>query len=290
MAPPRNRRPGFSRRIQFSLFIGYVAAIVGMVLALGLFMASALDPVGFARLRGLSVDIGAPFSRIGQSMVGTADGVERGIKAYFFAGSQNNALRERLADMRRRLIKAEALRHENMRLKKMLHLSEPEIKTVVTTRILGSGLSTARRFATISAGTKKGVRPGQPVRTADGLAGRVLESGLYAARVLLVTDPDSTIPVRLLRTGAPSLSRGQGDGTLRVTSLVPGARPFRRGDLVETSGTGGIYPPHIPVAVIARVEGDSAVALPLADPEALDFAIVMQPYLLPHAPDEAGAP
>jgi rod shape-determining protein MreC len=113
----------------------------------------------------------------------------------------------------------------------------------------------------------------------DGLVGRILETGASASRVLLLTDADSTVPVRLVRNGLPALVRGRGDSTVSVTALLPGSRPFRRGDVVKTSGTGGIYPPGIPVAVVVLVDGDTAVGWPLAHPETLDFAMVLRPYL-----------
>ncbi len=57
-----------------------------------------------------------------------------------------------------------------------------------------------------------------------------------------------------------------------------GRNPFRRGDIVVTSGTGGLYAPGVPVARVVRLDDDGAIALPLADPADVSFAIVEQPY------------
>jgi rod shape-determining protein MreC len=57
-----------------------------------------------------------------------------------------------------------------------------------------------------------------------------------------------------------------------------GRNPFRPGDFIITSGTGGLYPPLVPVARVSRLDGDNAIALPLADPRAVSFAIAQQPY------------
>jgi rod shape-determining protein MreC len=56
---------------------------------------------------------------------------------------------------------------------------------------------------------------------------------------------------------------------------------------VLTSGTGGLYPPDVPVAVVLRKEGDIAIAWPLADPSKLDYAMVEPPFAGPPAPPEA---
>ena len=117
-----------------------------------------------------------------------------------------------------------------------------------------------------------------PVRSADGLVGRIVDSGAFASRVLLVSDRASIIPAGLLRTGMAVIAQGRGDGTIDVRPLEVGRNPFRRGDIIVTSGTGGLYPPLVPVARVVKLDDDGAVAVPLADPSATSFAIVEPPY------------
>jgi len=57
-----------------------------------------------------------------------------------------------------------------------------------------------------------------------------------------------------------------------------GRNSFKRGDIIITSGTGGLYPPLIPIARVIRLDDDGAVALPLADPSNISFAVVEPPY------------
>jgi rod shape-determining protein MreC len=116
------------------------------------------------------------------------------------------------------------------------------------------------------------------VRAAEGLVGRVLETGRWAARVLLISDAASNVPVRLVRDGTPAIASGRGDGTNELKTLELGQNPFRRGDVLVTSGVGGIYPPNIPVAIVAQVRGEETIAKPLADPSQVDFAVVMRAY------------
>jgi len=128
------------------------------------------------------------------------------------------------------------------------------------------------------------------VRSVDGLVGRVAEAGQFASRVVLLTDGGNNIPVRLARSGTPVLAVGRGDGTLDLHALVGGGFPFKVGDVAVTSGTGGVYPPNIPVAVITRVDGERALAWPLADPARLDFAIVDPVYQPPVVPRDETPP
>ncbi|HYN46410.1 MAG TPA: rod shape-determining protein MreC [Allosphingosinicella sp.] len=290
------RRPGFSRRAQYGLFVGYVIAVGGGLFGALLLVISMVDPRGFAAIRGAALDVTAPISSAGRSVVGFVGGIVDGVSNYVRAGSQNGRLRRELAEARRELNARQALEHENRRLLASLGLVRETGGEIVVARIVGSTFDAPRRLATLSAGSSSGVAPGQPVRSADGLIGRVLETGRWASRVLLVTDGSSNVPVRMVRDGTPALAVGRGDGTIELRTLEVGQNPFRRGDIVVTSGIGGIFPPNIPVARVTGQEGDTAIARPLADPARMDFAIVERPYqpaavgALDDAPPRASAP
>ncbi len=278
MAPPANRRPGHSRRAQYGLFLGYVVAVAGMIVAVLLLVIAIIDPRGFAAIKGAALDATTPASSGGRSIVGVLRGAGDGISNYFRAGSQNGRLQRELAAARRELVKAHAAQAENRRLLRLLHLGQTAQDEVTVARIVGSSFDSPRRFATLSAGRSSGVRIGQPVRSPDGLIGRVLETGQWAARVLLITDGASSVPVRSVRDGTPALAAGRGDGTIELRTLEVGANPFRRGDILVTSGIGGIFPPNIPVATVTGHDGDTAIARPLAEPARADFAIVQPVY------------
>ena len=99
-----------------------------------------------------------------------------------------------------------------------------------------------------------------------------------ASRVLLVSDRANIVPARLLRNGIPVIAQGRGDGTVDVRPLEVGRNPFRKNDIIVTSGTGGLYPPLWPIARIVRLDDDGAVAIPLADPSRTSFALVERPF------------
>jgi rod shape-determining protein MreC len=278
MAPPSTRRPGFSRRAQFGLFIGYVVAVAGILFAVLLLIIAMIDPRGFSALRSGALDATAPLSAGGRGIVrGVANSGDT-IGNYLFAASQNDRLKRQLAATRRTLLHARALEVENQRLKRLLGLAHELDNEITAARIIGSSYASGRRLATLSAGSAKGIRVGQPVRGPEGLIGRVLETGRFASRVLLVTDGSSNVPVRLVRDGTPALATGRGDGTLDIKPLEVGANRFHRGDVFVTSGTGGIYPPNIPVAVVFSTTRDDTIARPIANPARVDYAIVQEIY------------
>jgi rod shape-determining protein MreC len=278
VAPPSTRRPGFSRRAQYGLFLSYVLAVGGVLFAGLLLVIAIVDPSGFNALKGVALDVTSPVSSGGRSVSRFFGGIGDSIGNYVQAGSQNAELKRRLDASRRKIIEAQATELENKRLKALLGLTRETGDRVAVTRIVGSSLASARRLATLSAGASAGVQPGQPVRSADGLVGRVIETGRWASRVLLVADSASNVPVRLVRDGTAAIATGHGDGTIDLKTLELGKNPFRRGDVLVTSGVGGVYPPDIPVAVVVSVAGERTVAKPLADPANVEYAMVLKIY------------
>lgn len=286
MAPPRKRRPGYNRKAQYGLFASYVIAIAGALAALFVVIVSAADPAGFSVLRGAVAEITRPVSTTLRSMVVTVGNIDEIVSAYFNAGRQNVLLRRQVDVNRTKLIEAEAILQENIRLKKLLRLVDDNDGVVATGRLISSSSSNSRRIARLDIGARHGVAAGMPVRAPEGLVGRVLWTSPNTADVLLLVDSENVVPVRRTRDNIPGISRGLDDGTIEIRALNADRNPFRPGDVFVTSGIGGIYRPNIPVAIAARVDGDRAVAIPLANPGRAEIVAVQNSF----QPAEAMAP
>lgn len=275
MATPR---PGWSRRAQYGLFFGFIAAVAGLALGLILLGVSLIAPNSYSAIRGAALDAVAPITGALSEVTATASGIVSGAGNYWDAARQNSTLKRERAEMRQQIVRARAIQQENRQLKAALQLRERARETVAAGRIVGSSFNSPRRFAILSVGRRDGVLPGMPVRTPSGLIGRIVDAGELASRVLLVSDRSNIVPARLLRGGLPVIAQGRGDGTLDLRPLEVGRNPFKRGDIVITSGTGGLYPPLIPLARVVRLDDDGAIAVPLADPSEASFAIVEPPF------------
>jgi rod shape-determining protein MreC len=282
-------RPGWSRRAQYGLFFTFLAVMAGIIVGVILLVLSLVSPQQFERVRGIALDVTAPVTGALHEVVATTEGLFTGAGNYWDAASQNAELKRERKAMLQRMVEARAIFQENQQLKATLQLRERERTTVATGRIVGSSFNSPRRFAILSAGTSDGVRVGMPVRSADGLVGRIIDAGAIASRVLLVSDRANIVPARLLRNGIPVIAQGLGDGTVSVRPLEVGRNPFKRGDIIITSGTGGLYPPLVPIARVLKLQDDGAIALPLADPATTSFAIV-EPAFEPAAVAAENAP
>ncbi|MDT0576610.1 rod shape-determining protein MreC [Croceicoccus sp. F390] len=293
MTVPQHRRPGFSKRAQFEIFTSYVAAVIGAVLGFVLLFVSLVHPASFAFARTAAGDIAEPVGQFSAGSRAAGKSIFATIAGYIDAGSKNAALRKELQLARAQLIEAQAIGEENKRLKQVVRLRETDGQPAAVARLIGSTPSSSRRFALIGVGRTDGIREGQPVRSPVGLVGRVLEVGTNTARVLLVTDAQSIVPVRRANGNVAGFAQGQSDGTLVVRLIEMGINPLRAGDVLVTSGSGGLYRPNVPVAVVRNVTRDGAVARILSDPAASDFVTVEPIWLpitdLPPPPPEPGA-
>jgi rod shape-determining protein MreC len=282
MAPPLHRRPGYSRKAQYGLFATYVLAIAGAVVAALLLLISIADPTGFAALRNTASETTAPIARFFDSVRRSVSDMSENLTAYFDAGSKNKAMAEQAAKDKTKLIEADAVRLENRRLRALLDMVESEeANRVATGRLISASSSSSRRIATLSVGSNQGAAPGMPVRGPDGLIGRIIEAGPNTAKVLLISDAENVIPVTRVPDGMPALASGMGNGMVMIRPVDLGVNPFKKGDIIVTSGNGGLYPPNVPYARIVRKTPDGAIAQPLGSPGNSPYVIILRPYQQP---------
>lgn len=282
--PPSNRRPGFSRRAQYSLFIGYVVAAAGVLVGLGLLALSTFDPVAFRALRGGMAEATTPVSS-GMAWVGGGlAGIPDGVGSYFGVRDENARLKQQLAAQRALIMRARTLAYDNRRLRALLRVRDGNVETVAVARLVSSTASSTRRFATLNAGARQGVASGQPVRGPEGLIGRTVAVTPNTARVLLLADPESVVPVRRTRDGLPAMAVGRGDGWVELKSAAGATVAFARGDVFVTSGNGGLFPPGIPVARVVDKATDTALGRTFAQPDTIDFALAMKIFIEQPAP------
>lgn len=289
MARPNSRRPGQNRRAQYGLFASYVITIFGTIVGLFMVIISMADPVGFSFIRAAGAEATRPVAIAFTWVAEGAASFEENVTAYIKAGSQNVTLRRQVDANRAKLIEARAIAVENAQLKRLLNLVKTTDNSIASATLISSNSVSTRRIARISAGSGAGVQVGMPVRAAEGLVGRVLMTSPNTASVLLITDSQSIVPVRDVKGGTAATCSGKDDGTVEVKALGTDVSPFKVGDVVVSSGTGGLYPPNIPVAVIVRITAGSAIGVPLANPARVGAVVVQRAYDAAMTPEEQAA-
>lgn len=135
----------------------------------------------------------------------------------------------------------------------------------------------------IDRGSAQGVKVGNPVVGDAGLVGRVVQVTSSTATVLMLTDPSSTVGVRIPKSGQVGAAVGQGTGAPLMINLVVPGTPVRRGAVLVTSGLQGeLFPPGLPAVRVTQVSNpsgdlqESIRAVPLVNYGDLQYVAVLK--------------
>ncbi len=184
-----------------------------------------------------------------------ADAVSRSWRALNEIGqlrAENARLRAEVERLQRELAQLEEVSAEVQRLRRLVGFRPPASLGTVAARVVSRDPSRWYTTLTVDRGSRDGVARNDPVVTAEGLVGRVLEVYPHTSRVLLVTDPRSSVGVLVQTTRDPGVVEGTSTGQLRLRYLSRSS-PLRDGDVLVTSGLGGIFPRGLRVGVVRKV-------------------------------------
>lgn len=155
------------------------------------------------------------------------------------------------------------LQTENETLRTLSNYSPDEGLKYVTARVIGTQSASFARYLLVNQGQSQGVAKGQAALSKDGLLGRVMTVGDTTARVLLLTDLNSRLPVRIQQTNINAMLAGD-NSTQPKLLYVPNKVKVETGQSLVTSGHGGIFPPGIPVGRIKSIGKDGTVSVTLS--------------------------
>jgi rod shape-determining protein MreC len=248
------------------------------------------DQVMFESLRVSVTDTAAPLLDIASRPLAALEDLADRARA-LIAAYRDNA---RLAEENERLLRwrqaALALASENTELRGLLKLAPVPAASFVTARVIANSGGAYVRSLLVRAGSEDGVARGQAAITGEGLVGRVAEVGSRAARVLLITDLNSRIPVIVEGPHQRAVMTGDNSDrpSLRYIDAVSG---IKIGDRVVTSGEGGVFPPGLPVGVIASLDGEAPRVEPYVELSQVEYLRIVDygladglPKPVPQAP------
>jgi rod shape-determining protein MreC len=175
--------------------------------------------------------------------------------------AENARLRARQRDLELMAMRYEALAHENGELRGLRNALPPVAERWLPAEIINIQLSGLRQRLLINRGASNGVFKGQTVLDDRGLIGQTTHVGPWSAEVILITDPEHAVPVRLERTGLRTIAVGGGDGSSLALPYLPANADIKSGDLLLTSGLGGVFPEGYPVARVSEVHRDAVQPL-----------------------------
>lgn len=251
-----------------------LVVLLGVSVMLLLLSKADLKLVNYAteRLRDGAAPVLAVFS---EPVAGARRAVDR--MGELIAVHEENA---RLREENRRLLawQAEAgkLAIQNRALRAMLKVPAVEAAPLWTTaRVVADTGGGFLRAVLVDAGAGQGVAVGMAALVPQGLAGRVVDAGCCSARVLLITDFGSRIPVVLDRSGDQALLAGD-NGPQPILRFLPLDPDVRVGDRVMTSGNGGLIPPGLTVGQVAAIGPEGIRVEPFVDFARMDYLSLLR--------------
>ena len=262
--------------------LALVSAVVsGAVIAAGLILllVARVNPETASGVRAAATDLVAPLWSVVRAPIDGGARVAGDFGDYFGAVSRADRLAAELDTANARLRAARNGQRELQQLKRLMAVREPTRVVVATTRIAAATAGSVARTAMLAVGSSDGISRDMPVIGADGLVGRTLDIGRQSARVLLITDPLSRVPVIVERTGQAALAMGRNLPTLVLADRIGPDLPLLPGDRIVTSGDGGVYPPGVPVGVVVDPRSDGPVIRPAASPLGGGFVTVERAWL-----------
>ncbi len=276
-----------------------------ILLAAAIILLGKADQSMFDSLRASLTDNAAPaLNALSRPLDAAATAVDRvrGVVTMYQDNLRLERENERLLQWQQVALKLSA---DNRELRGLLKAAPENAMSYVTTRVIANSGGGYVRTVMVNAGSDQGLARGQAAITGDGLIGRLTEIGSRSARVLLITDLNSRIPVVIQRTNANAILAGDNSERPRLLyANDPDA--IKIGDRILTSGEGGVFPPGLPVGTVAALGSGGARVEPFVELSQLGYVLVVdyglsgglpQPAPVaarpgrrgkPAAPDEAG--
>ena len=246
----------------------FLAVIVGHII---LISAQVNTRRGIPLLEAVTFGV---FAEVQRGAAGLIGGTRGGWQHYFAlqgVNSENDRLKQEVADLRIKLQQERALAEQSRALQALLDLqSRTELSTMASAVIAG-GASPEFRTMTIDKGTSGGVRPDMAVIAPAGVVGRVIMPSALASKVQLLIDRNAAAGVMDERSRAQGVIVGTGTDRLRM-EYVSSTADVKVGDTIVTSGIDGIYPKGFVVGQIESLERGAGEFSTIAVKPAVDFS------------------
>jgi rod shape-determining protein MreC len=194
---------------------------------------------------------------------------------YFMSANVDNILMELHNEnlkLSQKINDLQNLKSENEQLRSLLSMRDLSLTSVIIAKVVTIFSNDFARSAVLDVGTSSGISMDDIVRNKDGLIGRIIEVHDAWSRVLMVTDVNLNVPIKI--NGINGIASGDNSNKLLIT-MIQEDIPIKNGDLVETSGYGNVFCEKIPIGTI-RKEEETLYITPFVDFTSLKYVSVLK--------------
>jgi rod shape-determining protein MreC len=245
-----------------------------ILLSAAIIILGKADQTMFESLRTNLTDDAAPvLDALSRPLGAAASLVDRvrGIVTMYQDNVRLSRENERLLQWQQIALKLSA---DNRDLRGLLKSVPEAAVSYVTARVIANSGGGYVRTVMVNGGTEQGLVRGQAAVTGEGLVGRLTEVGSRAARVLLITDLNSRIPVVVESSHANAVLAGDNSERPRLF-YVGQPDAIKIGDRILTSGEGGVFPPGLPVGVVAALGPGGARIEPYVELSQVGYVLIV---------------
>ncbi len=259
-----SRTNPYARYIPFGLFGGQIMGVFLLLISLLLIIMSSTRPHWFSSARHVVMDhlayplrgFSTPFYKLDA------------VLSNLYALTQMRAETENIREENRRLQDlynvAQLLKAENQSLRGLLKVRINRSLSNVTVQVIGDTSGPYGQTIIIDGGENERLTKGDAVLGGEGLIGRVMQVNPTTSIVLLMTDINSRIPVRIEGSNIQGILAGTGGQELMLTRLPEGSQ-VNTGEQIVTSGIGGVFPPDLPIGTVDIHQNGRVRVAPFAD-------------------------
>ncbi len=220
--------------------------------AFGLMLLGKADTILVEKGRILFNDITTPVLALLSKPAETVSGFIQNIHELVSIRQENNRLRDENQRLNLIKLETERLRKENAYLSGLLNYVPPPEAVSISSRVIADTGNSFAQSLIAFVGAKQEIEKGNVVLTGDGLVGRIASVGVNAARILLITDINSRVPVKIEPIDVPAILAGDNTEYPQLISFPNNVR-VSVGDRIATSGLAGVYPAGLPVGTVISV-------------------------------------
>jgi len=236
------------RRFQIPILIGLAVLFIFTLISINL-----KHPHPSGGVESLVVGLTAPVLE-GFHKVGA--GVARVWNGYFFLvglEQENELLRRQISEYKQRQTQFQEARLGQERLEKLLELKSRVTAPVTAARVIGYDPSPWFKSVIVDKGEAAGIRWGMALIHPDGVVGRVIESYANYAKIMLLIDRNSAVDALVQRNRQRGILEGVGSNVCRLRYVLKNSE-IQVGDVILTSGLGGVFPPGMVLGHVAMVD------------------------------------
>jgi len=251
------------------------ASIVMLITAgIALLVMSKANNPAITRLRTQITDLAVPLLSIAASPMDSIHSSGMWIGEMANLRDENLTLKNANIELLKWQEKAKTMETENIALRSLLNVVPANKNTYITAHIVSDVGGPYMHSALLSGGNNNGIKKDQAVISENGLLGRVVDAGDNSARILLLSDINSRVPVITESTHEKSILIGTNTETPSLAYLTADNK-IKVGERIITSGDGGIFPKGIPVGVVSSIEKNNVTVQPFVDATSTQYVSVI---------------